>query len=71
MEPEPALDQFQRREIEQQLAADLQAANQNLRNASSDEEKRQALEAYYRGLKRFTDFAAKGIVPEDLLPRPN
>jgi hypothetical protein len=68
MEPAPALDTFRRREIEQQLTADLHAANQRLRNALSDEEKRQALEAYSKALQRITDFAARGLVPKDLLP---
>ena len=69
MEPDSALDKFRRREIEQQLAADLQVANQRLRNASTDEERRRATESYAKALQRFTDFAAKGIVPQDLLAK--
>lgn len=68
MEPDPALDKFRKREIEQRLAADRQSANLRLRSAPNGEEKRHALEACSRALQRFTDFAAKGIVPEDLLP---
>jgi len=68
MEPDPALDKFRLREIEQQLAADLQTASERLRRATSEEEKRKATEAQIRALQRFTDYAARGIVPQDLLP---
>jgi hypothetical protein len=67
MEPQPALDMFRRREIEQQLAADLQAANQKLRKALTMEDKREAADGYLRALNRFTEFASKGLVPEGLL----
>jgi hypothetical protein len=66
MEADRALDKFRKREIEQRLAADLQSANLRLRSASNGDEKIHALEAYARALQRFTDFAAKGIVPGDL-----
>jgi hypothetical protein len=68
MGPDSALDKFQRREIEQRLAADLQATSERSRRASSDEEKRTAAETHIRALARFTAFVTKGIVPEDLRP---
>jgi hypothetical protein len=68
MEPYPALDKFRLREIEQQLAADLQAASERLRRAPTEDEKNKATEAQIRALQRFRDFAARGIVPQDLLP---
>jgi type VI protein secretion system component VasF len=67
-EPEGALDKFQLREVEQQLAADLQAASEQLRRVLTEEQKEAALQSYSRALQRFTDFAARHIVPEDLLP---
>jgi hypothetical protein len=68
MEPSRDLDKFRLREIEQRLAGELQSASEQLRLALTDEDKRQALEAHHRALQRFTNFAAKGIVPQDLLP---
>jgi hypothetical protein len=67
MEPRCGFDKFRLREIEQRLAGELQSASQQLRLAFP-EEKRQASEAHQRALERFTNFAAKGIVPQDLLP---
>jgi hypothetical protein len=66
MEPDFALDKFQRREIEKRLASDLQAASDGLRRTSTEEERARASAAHQRALQRFTDFVAKGIVPEDL-----
>ncbi len=71
MEPDPALDKFRLRQIEQELAAELQAANERLRRASSEADRRVAIDAHIRALQRFTDFAAKGIVPSDLAPPDN
>jgi hypothetical protein len=68
MEPDFALDKFQRREVEKRLASDLQAASEGLRRASNEEEKTKASAVHLRALQRFTDFVAKGIVPEDLKP---
>jgi len=68
MEPRCDLDKFRLREIEQRLAADLQSASEQLRLALTEENKRQALEAHQRALQRFTNFAARGTVPQDLLP---
>jgi hypothetical protein len=71
MEPHPALDKFRLRQIEQELAAELQAATERLRRAASETDRRVAIDAHIRALQRFTDFAAKGIVPQDLaLPEP-
>jgi hypothetical protein len=67
MEPGPLLDKYRMREIEQTLAAELQAASEQLRLASSEEEKRNALEFHLRAVQQFRDFAAKGIVPERFL----
>jgi hypothetical protein len=74
MEPEPALDKFRLRQVEQELAAELQAASERLRRASNEADRRVAIDAHIRALQRFTDFAAKGIVPRDLAspePPPN
>jgi hypothetical protein len=71
MEPNCALDKFRLRQIEQELAAELQAASERLRRAYSETDRREAIDAHIRALQRFTDFAAKGIVPQDLtLPKP-
>ena len=67
MKPRCDLDKFRLREIEQPLAGELQSASEQLQPALTAEEKRQALEAQRRALQRFTSFAAKGIVPQDLL----
>jgi hypothetical protein len=67
MEPGPLLDKYRLRGIEQKLTAELQAASEQLRLASSEEEKRKAVEVYLRAVQRFRDFAAKGIVPEEFL----
>jgi hypothetical protein len=68
MTPNSAMDKFRLREIEQRLAAELHAANEQMRLASTDEEKRNASDAHQRSLQRFADFAARGIVPEEFLP---
>jgi hypothetical protein len=68
MEPYRVLDKFRLREIEQQLVAELQTAKQQLRSASTKDEKRLGLESHLTALKRFSDFASLGIVPKDLLP---
>jgi hypothetical protein len=68
MEPSRAHDKFRLREIEQQLAAELQAANEKRRKASTQEEKAESSESHRRALQRFVDFVAKGIVPKDLSP---
>jgi hypothetical protein len=65
MTPSPTPDKFRLREIEQQLVADLQATGEQTRLASTEEEKRGALQTYLRALHRFAEFAAKGIVPEE------
>jgi hypothetical protein len=66
--PEGALDKFRLREVERQLAADLQAASEQLRRVLTEEQKQAALQSHLHALQRFTDFAARQIVPEDLLP---
>jgi hypothetical protein len=70
MTPNPAPDKFRRYEIEQQLASELHAAREQTRLASTEEEKRNVLEAYLLALQRYTEFAAKGIVPEEFLRQP-
>lgn len=67
MESKHRLDKYRLREIEQQLAAEIQTTAEQLRSASTEEEKRIASEAHSRALKRFSDFAGKGIVPEEFL----
>jgi hypothetical protein len=68
VQPDQGVDKFRKREIEQRLAAELQAASERLRRAFTEEDKRKATEANVRALKRFTDFVARGLVPEDLIP---
>ena len=68
MEPRCDLDKFRLREIEQRLAGELQSASEQLRLALTEDDKRKATEAHHRALQRFGNFAAKGIVPQDLLP---
>jgi adenine C2-methylase RlmN of 23S rRNA A2503 and tRNA A37 len=67
MTPNSALDKFRLQEIEQQLASELHAAREQTRGASTEEEKRNVLETYLLALQRYTEFAAKGIVPEEFL----
>jgi adenine C2-methylase RlmN of 23S rRNA A2503 and tRNA A37 len=67
MTPDPALDKFRLHEIEQHLASELHAAREQTRGASTEEEKRNVLETYLLALQRYTEFAAKGIVPEEVL----
>ena len=67
MEPKRNLDKFRLREVEQYLAADLQFAEQQVRLAKTEEAKHAASEARDRALKRFSDFAARGIVPKEFL----
>jgi hypothetical protein len=69
MSPNRDLDKFQMQEVERQLTADLEQRAQKLRAASTKEERTEAWPAYQQALQRFRDFAAKGIVPEDLIPR--
>lgn len=56
------------RKIEQQLSAELHAANALVISATTPAEKREGMAAYDRALQRFADFVARGIVPEDLMP---
>jgi len=55
------------REIEQLLTAELQTSRELLSTASTQAEKRQALDAHLGALHRFTEFATHGTVPKDLL----
>jgi hypothetical protein len=64
MEPHPYIDKFRQREIEQQLSREIQSARGQIRIAKTDEERRTATEGLARALQRFTDFAARNIVPE-------
>jgi hypothetical protein len=70
MTPNSAIDKSRLHEIEQQLASELHAAREQTQGASTEEEKRNVLETYLRALQRYTEFAAKGIVPEELPWRP-
>jgi hypothetical protein len=67
MEPHPSLDRFRIREIEQQLTAELQHASEQILKATTEEEKRSALEFRNRVLQRWTDFVARRIVPQEFL----
>jgi hypothetical protein len=67
MTPNSTLDKFRLREIERKLVADLHATREQTRLAATEEEKRNALETYLLALQRFSEFAAKGIVPDEFL----
>jgi hypothetical protein len=67
MEPHPSLDIFRMREIERQLTAELQRAREQLRKATTEEEKHSALELRDRALQRLTDFVTRKIVPKEFL----
>jgi hypothetical protein len=69
-EPNRGIDTFRLREIEQQLAGDIQLARTNLTTATAEDERQKASEVLQIALNRFTDFAARKIVPEEFLPRP-
>jgi hypothetical protein len=67
MGPRGSLDNFRRREIEQQLVAELQVAREQVRTATTPDEQRTASELFSRALQRFTDFVNGKIVPEEFL----
>jgi len=67
MTPNSAIDKFRLLEIEQQLASELQAAMEQTRLASTEKEPHNVLQTYLLALQRYTEFAAKGIVPEEVL----
>jgi hypothetical protein len=67
MEPDRSLDKFRLREIERELAAQLQLAKEQLRRATTVEAKRTASELHGLALQRFADFAGRKIVPEEFL----
>jgi hypothetical protein len=62
----PGLDKIALRDIEQRLVAELHASHEGLRLAG-EYERAEASDRYFRALRRFTEFAAKGTVPGDLL----
>jgi hypothetical protein len=68
MKPHRTLNDFRLREIEQLLTAELQTSREQLSSASTQDEKRRALDAHLGALHRFTEFATNGKVPKDLLP---
>jgi hypothetical protein len=65
MTPNSAFDKFRQHEIEQRLASDLHSAREQTRRASNEEQKQNVLETYLLALQRYTEFAAKGRVPEE------
>lgn len=67
MTPNSAVDKFRLHELEQKLVSELQVASEQTRLVSTEEEKRSALQAYLRALQRFTEFAVKGIMPEEFV----
>jgi hypothetical protein len=67
MEPDASLDIFRLREIERELTAELQHAREQLRTATTEEEKNCALELRNRALQRLTDFFVRKIVPKEFL----
>ena len=66
MTPNSALDKFRLLEIKQQLDSELQVAMEQARLASTEDEKRNGLDAYLQALQRYTEFA-KGLEPEEVL----
>ena len=70
MTPNSAVDKLRLHEIEQQLASELNAAREQTTLVSNEEEKHNVLETYLLALQRYTEFAAKGIVPEEFLRQP-
>jgi hypothetical protein len=69
MTPNSALDKSRLHEIERQLVSELHAAREQTALASTEEEKHNVLETYLLALQRYTEFAAKGIVPEEFRRR--
>jgi adenine C2-methylase RlmN of 23S rRNA A2503 and tRNA A37 len=67
MTPNSASDKFRQNEIEQQLASELHTAREQTRRASTEGQKRVVLETYLLALQRYTEFAAKRLVPADFL----
>jgi hypothetical protein len=67
MKPHRTLNDFSLREIEQLLTAELRTSRKQLSTASTQAEKRRALDAHLGALHRFTEFATNGKVPKDLL----
>jgi hypothetical protein len=61
------IDKFRQREIEQQLSSEIQSAREQIRTATTEEERTQASQALERALQRFADFAARNIVPDEFL----
>jgi len=70
MTPNPGLDKFRLREIEHQLAGEVNAARERARLASTEGNEHNALAAYLLALGRFTEFTTKGLVPEEFLQSP-
>jgi hypothetical protein len=71
MAPNSAIDKFRQHEIEQQLASELHTAREQTRRASTEEQKQNALETYLLALQRYSEFAAKGLVPAGFLRQSN
>jgi len=67
MTPNSAVDKFRLHEIEQQLASELHSAREQTRRAATEEQKHNVLETYLLALQRYTEFAAKGRVPEEFV----
>jgi hypothetical protein len=53
------------------LTAEVQVARAQIIRAATVEEKRNASAALQYALERFTDFAARNIMPEEYLPPAN
>jgi hypothetical protein len=63
----PPIDKFRQREIEQQLSSEIQTAREQVRTATTEEERMKGSQALERALQRFADFAARNIVPNEFL----
>jgi hypothetical protein len=65
--PSPFAQRYRMREVERQLTQDIQIASERVRLfQGTPEDKEMVVRAYEGSLHRFAEFAAKGIVPDDL-----
>jgi hypothetical protein len=60
-------DRYWMREIQKRLTQELQLASERVRLFQGNSEQKEAVkQGYEKSLRRFTEFAVKGIVPDDL-----
>jgi hypothetical protein len=66
MGPRRGLDKFRLRVIEQKLASEIQQARLQLLMSLTETETLAASESLRVAMQRFTDFAARNVIPEDV-----